>query len=67
MLIPSYSAFLRFSDFAWRATPFEALGGVQVGDIAVCWSILISLSVKAYMLWLFFEGIVLGEVKVTGF
>ena len=21
--------------------PFEALGGVQVGDIAVCWSILI--------------------------
>ena len=27
--------------------PFEALGGVQVGDIAVCWSILISLSVKA--------------------
>lgn len=30
--------------------PFEALGGVQVGDIAVCWSILISLSVKAYML-----------------
>lgn len=47
--------------------PFEALGGVQVGDIAVCWSILISLSVKSYMLWLFFEGIVLGEVKVTGF
>ena len=47
--------------------PFEALGGVQVRDIAVCWSILISLSVKAYMLWLFFEGIVLGEVKVTGF
>ena len=35
--------------------PFEALGGVQVRDIAVCWSILISLSVKAYMLWLFFE------------
>ena len=25
--------------------PFEALGGVQVRDIAVCWSILISLSV----------------------
>ncbi len=47
--------------------PFEALGGVQVGDIAVCWSILISLSVKSYMLWLFFKGIVLGEVKVTGF
>ena len=21
--------------------PFEALGGVQIGDIAVCWSILI--------------------------
>ena len=47
--------------------PFEALGGVQVSASAVCWSILISLSVKAYMLWLFFEGIVLGEVKVTGF
>lgn len=47
--------------------PFEALGGVQVRDIAVCWSILISLSVKSNMLWLFFEGIVLGEVKVTGF
>ena len=34
--------------------PFEALGGVQVGDIAVCWSILISLSVKSYMLLFFF-------------
>ena len=47
--------------------PFEALGGVQVGDIAVCWSILISLSVKSYMLLFFFKGIVFGEVKVTGF
>ena len=47
--------------------PFEALGGVQVGDIAVCWSLLISLSVQSYMLWLVFKGIVFGEVKVTGF
>ena len=30
-------------------------------------NIILSLSVKTYMLWLFFEGIVLSEVKVTGF
>ena len=36
--------------------PFEALGGVQVGDIAVCWSILISLSVKSYNAFVLLQG-----------